>query len=754
MYCFTLTIDAARTIWSNYTRTPDYKRAAQLYYGAITRHSDGASVIEQNAFSRAMKDSAFDSFFPLKMRDTNALFAKLEERVPLDDFLRALEKAPYTAYLVLTSAKPITVSTDDLQSVQNNVRQFDSDYLRRVNLPNAYTQKQINPYRVKLSDILNDIANVGFFCNPKLLTELTDTLLAFEKVVHGAETDQRLAADVRDLAHITATSFDKRQRLFGTPRLFSVTWQSPHLYRRQRLDDDTTASLMRAVHGLSRWVKANVPKYTKQSTVPLVSAIGSILYDPGTSPENYVRDRVLLGWYGYKYNRLEDLMFLAERVGKCFSRRGFDNPFFYRPSGIRAMHARKKWPIIGVDTDVTNITVMGWTLALQARLRLIFPENQVIKLAFKFAADTLKDALLKHFGPTWVDLVQTDNALRAISENYYKSKLWQDGLCLCATDASGFDSSESKPLQDIMYEFMRITWPELPCSDAYQILHAMQLLIPNCMASNAFSYAYDLDGQMTASGEVFVTAKNNLLHALMYIAALSDYYHEDPYKICCDLHKGKRFILKLMGDDNARWLGDDPKVYAFVDKFIEKCGIVNAYEQGTMFLKRMYLPSLRAFTVDYGSLAKNLSGEYARQLNVVVGLGATARAMRGDSVTLPWTDAFRRILNVYLRSSELPVINSWDKKSLENQMRHYEQLLVAHMTPAMLQSTDMRHILESMFYSNGEQWPTEQMEGIYGMYLVNITEKAAEFKLLNASREQLADLICDRQEEVLDHITR
>jgi hypothetical protein len=751
MYTFTLSLDEARATWSSYTHTDDYKRAARLYMASARHFDDGAITIEPSAFARAVKDSSFDSFFPLAMRDTKRLFSSRDGAIDYDTFLQALHKSPYLAYVALSSGKEIVVSAEDLSSVQQAVRPFESDYLRRVNLPDAYTQKQLNPYRVKLSDILNDICNIGFFCNSQLLFELADALVELEHTLDVC-TKASKERDIRDLAIISLASIQKRQRLFGTPRLFSVTWQSPHLYRKEHLDKDIEDALLNACKGLSKWVKLNVPKYTKQSTVPLVSAIGSVLYDNGASPEDYVRDRVLLGTYGYKYNSRADLDYLNEQVGKVFREFGYDNPFLLRPSGIRAMHARKKWPIIQADTPITNIRIVAWTLALQARLRLIFPENQAIKLAFKFAADTLKNALLHGFGPCNVDLQHTDNALRRIAENYYSSDLYKEGECLCATDASGFDSSESKPLQNIMYEFMRMTWPELKCSDAYEILNEMELLVPNTMRSDTFSYAYKLDGQMTASGEVFVTAKNNLLHALMYIGALSVYYSMDPYAVCMELDKGQRWILKLMGDDNCRWLGPDRAVYEFVDKFIARCGIVNAYESGTMFLKRMWLPSKKAFTVDFGSLAKNLSGEYPRITNTVVGLGACARLLRGDDIELPWTDAFRRVLNVYAKGAQIDQFNDYRRSVVTQTMRKFERLLLNHLTPAMLESTDLRHLLETMFYSLGEQWPSEEMESIYGHFLVDITQLAAQHRILHLSRDELAVLICQRERQILTRL--
>lgn len=356
-------------------------------------------------------------------------------------------------------------------------------------------------------------------------------------------------------------------------------------------------------------------KRADKFTLPLTTSQGIMLKGVSETVEQRVRAKALLSAIALKCQSLTELNIAMGLVGEAFTDKGFMDlsKAFY--VGMRKQAARKIEPIQDENGDT-----VGYSNALQGRVRAIFPCTEDKKVMFKPLADGLKKALFTQSEGFSVDsrIIARDSIICGaltlafglfdpVEENLAPDGLQSSFKSLKIPmpktfyDLSAFDTTQHAGLNDLVYlEFLRGCFSDIDDKEETMCSIA-DLLFPLSPRSDDL-LLQRVNGWSTMSGQPDVTVKNNVIHFMVMVKAIkaaidmgysnpdSLFYKLDEFsetKIIQAILKQNDFIVsKVHGDDTVLCFSPyiiDQENYLIS---LEATGLRYGLEYGFSYLKK------------------------------------------------------------------------------------------------------------------------------------------------------------------------
>lgn len=357
-------------------------------------------------------------------------------------------------------------------------------------------------------------------------------------------------------------------------------------------------------------------KRADKFTLPLTTSQGIMLKGVSETVEQRVRAKALLSAIALKCKSLTELNIAMALVGEAFIEKGYldlSRSFYV---GMRKQAARKEEPIQDRDGNV-----VGFSNALQGRVRAIFPSTEDKKVMLKPLADGVKKALFNCTEGFSVDarIIARDSIVCGaltlafglvdiVEENLapdgIKSQFEDLTFCMPKTfyDLSAFDTTQHAGLNDLVYiEFLKGCFPDIDEREETMCSIA-DLLFPLSPLSEDL-LLQSVNGWSTMSGQPDVTIKNNIIHFMVMVKSIkvaidlgfdnecSLFFKSEKISeeriVRAILHQNDFIVSKVHGDDTVLCFSPhliDQENYLIA---LESTGLRFGFEYGFSYLKKM-----------------------------------------------------------------------------------------------------------------------------------------------------------------------
>lgn len=345
---------------------------------------------------------------------------------------------------------------------------------------------------------------------------------------------------------------------------------------------------------LGKWFAEKFNTLRKlEFTVPASTSQGLILKSRQDSPQWRVYSKALMAELAMRAKSRKDFESYAAALNLPFEERGFHGPAKDFYLGMRKQAARKG-EIVGSlrSYDLTGDYAAQETVAVQGRLRGIFPPSEFSKIFFKPFAEGIKYDLFKKAACTFVDLSYISSKLHFIAyRTYFDNLLADDGTLLCFYDLDKMDTTTHGGFFSIYHQFCRGVFPDFDNVEGDMMKDSGILFPPSIYTEDI--YYQQVDGRSTLSGQPDVTTKNNVCHllAMSYcMGKVIDQDFEEVFKILCDgsapLKNGIIPVLHLHGDDTMMYFSPRKEDYLSYYAILAEQGFETSCEKSPAFLKK------------------------------------------------------------------------------------------------------------------------------------------------------------------------
>jgi len=750
-----LTIDIALRRWSEFIHTSDYRVMRDLVSSAFNEQDGERFIKAEFIQSQVFRDSVFK--YLLKMDRHNAtLFDKKGVIINPDLFLNEYFNSPFAAFMVLSAAREMEYEANATDAPE--IRKYDPAKISFLTVDDDIIQKLITPFVYKPHLAFQNYFTCCLFVSyenlVKWCTALTRTIKTMEEQIEFLSKSKNLRdKHISRFLRYNLSSLDRRGNLQAGVFLSHHAAERPNEYE----SDPTSEEFRAAQEDCCSWLARKLrPLLTEeilehQSTTPIDSAIGNLLYKQGADLHERVRNMVLLGYIGDKFKKKSEVMYFVERVNKLFQDNGRSPYAFFRTAGRRVMHYKKPEWIYSPTDSVFNAQNNAYTKGVQFRARLVYAEGQYFKALFKRPADILKNIFFKLTKTNSTDASYNHRKVRRIGELTWRYDMFDDRVddlsksgCLTATDAVGWDRTIAFSNMKSGYIFLRKIVPDLPECEYFELIERADTIIPDRLSGDIKAFAYHSADSVIASGEAWVTAKNNAVHTIMYYIALhicTGLSWDDIY----NKFQTGEWILCVHGDDLLRWFGTDKSLYYKIDEWFKvHTGVHNEYELVPVFLKKYVDPDLCDAT-DFGGAIRNILGEYPKNFSAVTAMGVLSRLASSHSkMSHEYLDS---LLNIVLRiiGEERYITMTYEQGLSDAQLR------LQRIAPLLsARATQFRQELESFYYSNYESLP-DTLATLYGQEKVDYVNSEYAKNLHGKTIEQLTDMVCELQQQIFDN---
>lgn len=747
---YTLSIEEATLAWKRFIKTREYADGVRLLQQAI-KELEGEKYIDPSfVLGPIWRDYVFDTLLGISPFDER-FFTRDKTISDAAGFLKAYLRTPLAAFLVLTMARPMKLF---VHVTATNIRHYSAQELYDIHIPAYLKEKLVTPYKYAPQRAFENWFTCQLFLRPEALFSWDTILLNLDYKLKSAAEDAKKRERYDEYCYYTAMadSFSLRGHTQGQPKASHNCIERPNQYSKDPINDDTKRQIHEAATYLGRLYRGRLQYHKEilehQSTTPIDSAIGNWLYEPNSDTKTRVESMVMLGLLGDKYHKPDQVKYIRQRFKETAVRAGYDDFSITRTSGQRVMLKGGKPEWVNDATEpFTSCPFDTYTVGVIFRLRLIWAESQWIKSLFKRPADILKNLSFKLSDWASTDAALVEKKLTLIGQRCYREGLFAyiekegDYACLCATDAHGWDRTISFSVMETAYTLLREAVPDLDANNYQDLLAECDTIIPERLQIRTNVQAFRTGKKIVASGESYVTAKNNAVHSSLYFAALrwasGLTFEQIRHKL-----ESHEWILCIHGDDLCRYLGPNKDLYFKVDEFLTKCGIDIGYEKVPVFLKRFVSP-FGELTADWGSGIKNFVGEYPKAFQVVTEVGALARLKR--SIAVHERHMWQPVYDAYCDICGIPRVVPGAIEAQE--MKASERLQKVALKLGE-RATMFRHDLETLFYTNYEQMPNQILDTIYGGLKIDYVKSEFAQMYTSWSLEQLVDAICTKQQQI------
>lgn len=635
-------------------------------------------------------------------------------------------------------------------------------YRTEINVPKGLKKSLCSTFHQDSDAIFDDILasrmlNDTAFAN-KVSSLIWDTRIYYESLL--TSDDPETAA----LARGFLSEMSKMQVLVGSPILHTPLGVGTHFVHAEvpvgfyQYDWSWVRKLgemLKQKLSISRAEQLSMPRLTSQ---------GVLLKMSRETPDWRLFSKVIKALIGTRASKQQFNQWLND-MDCLFQSKGFSPLSRHFMQGIRRQQTRKPEPIqasvdidlgLGGDENVTNDIVdriISVSTGAQGRVRGIFIPDEAIKARLKAQADGVKHGLFLNSR-----LFAVDPSVVMEDMQYIRQRTWQkhlvdkEGGLLTFLDASAYDTSQHRGYFDVYYQLLSGIFPDYDDKEGIDLLLGSGIIAPVSPTSDSLICLHEVAGRSTLSGQPDVTTKNNLLHFLTYVQAISSIEDIDPISVGEALlfHRHKDFRIHIHGDDCMRFLGDDIQYYYEVDKIFSQCGIKVGYEDSPSYLKLHVEESADGLCMrgNSGSLLKNRWSEFAVTDESVLAAGLYDTYRKLGKFTAPsqlqlWSFLAEELCPMYPHLLDL---------STDEYLKEVGPDILSYAQSSIKKARQVQDLLDRMFYSNGQRdFDGLDLEALYGGFKYDPDKLGYECGLANMSLQDLMALSLELQSSIIDN---
>lgn len=328
-------------------------------------------------------------------------------------------------------------------------------------------------------------------------------------------------------------------------------------------------------------------------TVPASTSQGLILKSKQDSPQWRVYSKALMAELASRAKSRADYDGFIEKLNEPFQDRGFHGPANDFYLGMRKQASRREEPVCSENSySLTGDYGTKKTIAVQGRLRGIFPPSEFLKIFFKPFAEGIKDSLFKHSACAMVDLSYISAKLHIIAYNTFFHDLYDEsGKLYCFYDLDKMDTTTHKGFFNIYKAFCEGVFPDFIHIEGDMIETSGMIFPPSIYRDDVFRQ--NIGGRSTLSGQPDVTTKNNICHLLAMSYSIGQVLNQPMEQVFeallegdVPLNNGIVPLVHVHGDDTMMFFSEKKEDYKNYYSILASQGFETSCENSPVFLKK------------------------------------------------------------------------------------------------------------------------------------------------------------------------